>query len=97
MKRLILGVVAAAAVACSLPAQAGSMNTSWYRARLHNGVANNHYPVGTRLLISYHGRSVVEGTGPFVRGRSLDVSKQIASHLGFIKQGTARLEVIALK
>jgi len=63
--------------------------------------ANRTLPFGTRLHLTNprNGRSVVvriNDRGPFVRGRSLDVSKGAAVALGMIGQGTAELEVAQL-
>ena len=47
--------------------------------------AHKSLPFGTCLLVSYHGRSVqvrVNDRGPFVRGRSLDLSRGAARVLG---------------
>jgi 3D (Asp-Asp-Asp) domain-containing protein len=49
------------------------------------GVANRTLPCGTRVTISYDGRSVVatvDDRGPFVYGRSLDLNQNTARALG---------------
>lgn len=56
--------------------------------------AHRTLPFGTRLLVSANGRSVVvrvNDRGPFVRNRSLDVSRGAARALGMIGSGTARV------
>lgn len=58
--------------------------------------ANRTLPFGTRLHLTNtrNGRSVVvriNDRGPFVRGRSLDVSRGAAVALGMIGSGTANL------
>lgn len=58
-------------------------------------VAHRTLPFGTRLHLSYNGRSVdatVNDRGPAAwTGRQLDVSKGVATRLGFLGQGTACL------
>jgi rare lipoprotein A len=47
-----------------------------------------------------NGRSVVVTVidrGPFVRGRIIDVSRRAARELGFLRDGTARVRVEALR
>lgn len=60
--------------------------------------AHRSLPFGTRLRVTnpQNGRSVIvriNDRGPFVRGRGLDVSLGAAQVLGFVGQGTARLEI----
>jgi peptidoglycan lytic transglycosylase len=60
--------------------------------------ANKTLSFGTRLRVTnpQNGRTlrcVVRDRGPFVRGRSLDVSRAGAEALGFRRQGVARLRV----
>ena len=78
-------------------AVAETMVTSHYKARAPEIAAHRELPIGTRLLITNArtGRSVriVIGTrGPFVRGRSLDISHQLAEELGFGKSGVLPLQ-----
>ena len=59
-----------------------------------NTAAHKELPLGTKLRLSYRGRSVVvlvNDRGPFVPGRDLDVSEAVASQLGFHDRGVARL------
>lgn len=61
--------------------------------------AHKTLPLGTKLLLSYRGRHLVCTVcdrGPYIRGRSLDLSRAGARVLGFIRQGVARLEVLVL-
>jgi rare lipoprotein A len=88
----------ASLLALSGGALAQTVTSSWYSARASNHVASNEYPVGTRLRLynTRNGRTaegVVAGTGPFIRGRRLDVSRQLASRLDFIHAGTAQITV----
>lgn len=51
---------------------------------------------GTRLRVTYRGRSVVvrvTDRGPFVRGRCLDLSKGAAARLGMLRAGVARVTI----
>ena len=62
--------------------------------------AHRTLPMGTRLLISSGGRSVVvrvNDRGPAAwTGRSLDVSKGAASRLGLLQRGTGHVHVTVL-
>jgi rare lipoprotein A (peptidoglycan hydrolase) len=60
--------------------------------------AHRTLPFGTRLRVinPQNGRSVIvriNDRGPFVRSRGIDVSLGAAQMLGFVGQGTARLEI----
>lgn len=51
---------------------------------------------GTKLRVTYQGRSVVVvvlDRGPFVRGRSLDLSTAAARKIGLTKSGVDRVRV----
>ncbi|MEA3055085.1 MAG: rare lipoprotein [Actinomycetota bacterium] len=55
-------------------------------------VAHKTLPLGTILLVSYNGRSVVvlvNDRGPYVAGRVLDLSHGVASALGTVSSGVA--------
>jgi rare lipoprotein A len=55
-------------------------------------VAHKTLPLGTILLVSYNGRSVVvlvNDRGPYVAGRVLDLSHGVASALGTLSSGVA--------
>ncbi len=59
-------------------------------------------PFGTRVRVTNleTGRSVVlriNDRGPFVRRRIIDVSRRAAQALGFLRQGTARVRVQAVR
>lgn len=63
-------------------------------------VAHRTLPLGTILLISHRGRSVVvlvNDRGPFVGGRILDLSHGVADYLGTVHAGVApvRAEILA--
>jgi rare lipoprotein A len=82
----------------------GSMvRASWYGAESGNRTANGErfdggsmtaahrtLPFGTRLKVSYRGKSVtvrINDRGPFVAGRSLDLAKRAAAQLGLTAAG----------
>jgi rare lipoprotein A len=52
--------------------------------------AHRTLPFGTRLMVSYHGRSVqvvVNDRGPYVGGRELDLSRAAAEYLDLTRAG----------
>lgn len=64
--------------------------------------AHKTLPFGTRLRLTNPrtGRKahvVIKDRGPFIKGRSLDVSRGTAEQLGFVAQGTAELQVEILR
>ena len=78
-------------------AHAEMMVTSSYRAKAPHIAAHRTLPIGTELIITNQrngrsGRIVIGTRGPFVRGRSLDISDTLAKELGFGKSGVLRLE-----
>lgn len=88
------------------------MVASWYGAESGNRTANGEHfdgrsltaahrtlPFGTRLRVTYRGKSVVvriNDRGPFIRGRSLDLSRAAAAKLGMIHAGTGRVCLVRL-
>jgi hypothetical protein len=69
-------------------AHAEMMVTSSYRAKAPHIAAHRTLPIGTELIITNQrngrsGRIVIGTRGPFVRGRSLDISDKLAKELGF--------------
>jgi rare lipoprotein A (peptidoglycan hydrolase) len=61
--------------------------------------AHRTLPLGTRLLVSYGGRSVrvtVNDRGPHVAGYDLDLSLAAARKIGLIGPGTAPVQVTVL-
>ena len=79
-----------------LSAHSETMVTSHYRATAPHVAAHRTLPMGTRLIVTNprSGRSahvVIRDRGPFIRGRSLDISNSVASQLGFGKSGVPRL------
>jgi rare lipoprotein A len=64
----------------------------WSRLRI---IAHKTLPFGTKVQVRWHGRRVVGlvlDRGPFVRGRSFDLSMSMADRLGVTKLGKAVLE-----
>jgi rare lipoprotein A len=62
--------------------------------------AHRTLPFGTRLRVSYGGRSVVvriNDRGPFIRGRSIDLSAGAARALGMIGKGVAPVQILRLR
>lgn len=80
---------------------------SWYGSESGNRTANGEpfdgssmtaahktLPFGTKLRVSYRGKSVVvriNDRGPYVRGRSLDLSRAAAARLGLIPAGVGKV------
>jgi len=63
--------------------------------------AHRSLPLGTRVQVTNlrNGRSVVvrvNDRGPFIRGRTLDVSRAAAQRLGMVGSGTARVRIAPL-
>lgn len=60
--------------------------------------AHRTLPFGTRLRLTniLNGQSIIvtiQDRGPYVRHRSLDLSRAAAASLGFLREGTAMLNV----
>jgi rare lipoprotein A len=73
------------------------MVASYYAAPAPHIAAHPTLPLGTRLVITNprNGRSaqvVIRDRGPFVPGRSLDISRARARQLGITRRGVVRLE-----
>ena len=78
-------------------AQAETMLTSYYRAKAPHHAAHRTLPMGTQLIVTNprNGRTarvIISTRGPFVRGRSLDISHTVAKQLGFEKSGIVQLD-----
>lgn len=57
-------------------------------------VANKSLPFGTKLRLTYRGRSAVVPVldrGPFIAGRTLDLSRAVAAYLGTLPAGVVTL------
>jgi D-alanyl-D-alanine carboxypeptidase len=69
---------------------------SWYRSKYPTGTASNDFPMGTKLKVTNldNGKAIlvtVVSTGPFVRGRVVDLS--YTAFLKIATGGLARVEV----
>lgn len=80
---------------------------SWYGSESGNRTANGEHfdgsslsaahrslPFGTKLRVTFQGKSVVvrvNDRGPYVKGRSLDLSRAAAARLGMVRQGVGRV------
>jgi len=93
--------------------ECSQMRASWYGAESGNRTANGEHfdgtsltaasrtlPFGTRLRVTYQGKSVVvriNDRGPAKStGRDLDLSRAAASRIGMIAAGVATVEVCRL-
>lgn len=94
------------------PVHAGkcqNMVASWYGtesgSRTANGerftgesytAAHRSLPFGTRLRVTYQGKSVVvrvNDRGPFLKGRQLDLAHAAARKIGLTKAGVGKVRV----
>ncbi len=58
--------------------------------------AARHMPFGTKLRLEFQGRTTevtITDRGPYVAGRTLDLSRAAAEALGIIKLGHARVKM----
>lgn len=72
----------------------GATASGWHAT---DGVANLTLPFGTRVQFRYAGRSVVavvDDRGPYVGGRTWDLSQTTAAALGFDGVATVRYRVL---
>ena len=56
--------------------------------------AHRTLPFGTKLRVTYRGKSVVvrvNDRGPYIKGRSLDLSRAAAARIGLIPAGVGRV------
>ena len=61
--------------------------------------AHRTLPFGSRVLVTYNGRSVVvriNDRGPFTGGRVIDLSQAAAAELGLVRAGSGRVELALL-
>jgi rare lipoprotein A len=100
-------VLAFAQPVLAAPCAGRIVTASWYGAesghRTASGlrfdgsqwlVAHKSLPFGTKLRLTYRGRSVivpVQDRGPYIRGRTLDLSEAVARALGTKAAGAARV------
>jgi rare lipoprotein A len=104
---LLLAFSAARAEEARAPNTCTPMVASWYGTESGNRTANGEHfdgstltaahktlPFGTRLRVSYRGRSVVvriNDRGPFIAGRDLDLARAAADRIGMGTAGVARV------
>lgn len=56
--------------------------------------AHRTWPFGTRVRVTYHGKSVVvriNDRGPYIRGRSIDLSRAAAKRIGLVNAGVGKV------
>ena len=80
---------------------ATSMLTSFYKAEKPEIAAHKTLPFGTQLHLmnprnGNEADVIIHDRGPFIRGRSLDVSEQTAAQLGMTKAGVVDLQVTVI-
>jgi rare lipoprotein A len=105
--RVIIAAATLALALASSPARAEVCRASFYGsgARTANGerfvpsgltAAHRSPPFGTRLRVTYGGRSVevrVNDRGPFIRNRCLDLSTGAARAIGLTQAGVAAVTI----
>lgn len=72
-----------------------------FRPDLADNAASPVYPNGTILILSYPPTNKqvlvrVNNSGPYKKGRLLDVSRAVAEELGFKKRGVAKLKLTVI-
>ncbi|AHB48921.1 rare lipoprotein A [Hyphomicrobium nitrativorans NL23] len=70
-----------------------------HRPDLPDNAASPVYPNGTILLLEKNGTKLlvrVNNSGPYRKGRMLDVSRAAAEELGFKKKGVAKIKVTVI-
>jgi rare lipoprotein A len=91
------------------PAEAQTVSASWYfqGTTTANGekfyperltAAHRTLPFGTKLKVKYGKKQIVvrvNDRGPFIKGRSLDLSRGAAKALGL--QGVQKVEILAMR
>lgn len=88
---------------CATPGQCSKSKRTANGERFNpNGLTAAHktLPFGTRLRVTHNGKSVivrVNDRGPFVKGRSLDLSRGAARKIGCHGVCTVKVEVLGKK
>lgn len=104
--RLLLATILLLFTACS--ATAGDV-ASWYSSGHHtaNGerfhplgmtAAHKKLPFGTKVRVTYRGQSVVvriNDRGPFIKGRTIDLSLGAARAVGLTGVGPVTLDILS--
>lgn len=63
-------------------------------------VAHKSLPFGTKLRLTHNGKTIivrVNDRGPFIKGRTLDLSRGAAKALGCIKVGVCVVDMTIIK
>jgi hypothetical protein len=80
-----------------LPPSGRMVRASFYSAPSRSSFASRHTDWrGHTFAITYKGRTVhavCRDYGPFVRGREIDVSRDVAHRLGFVRSGVATVHI----
>lgn len=110
MKKSIIALVALLMLSSPSFAHQTILTSWYYEGRVTaNGerfnpdgltAAHRTLPFGTILKVTYKGKSVIvriNDRGPFIKGRSLDLSRGAAKALGCYKQGVCRVEIEVIK
>lgn len=100
---LLAMVIPAAAAEC----RGQAVTASWYGTESGSTTANGEHftgealtaahktlPFGTRLKVTYRGKAVtvrINDRGPFIKGRSLDLSHAAARRIGLTHAGVGRV------
>ena len=107
---LVVGVFALSLAVFQEDASADTQLASWYGPGLEGNVTASgevynygdytatslYYPLGTELLVTYGGYSVVvtvNDFGPYVAGRELDLSQSAAEAVGLTYTGADYVDV----
>ncbi len=110
---MVAGAFALSLVAVQDEARAEAMVSSWYGPGFEGAptasgefynygdltAAHPYLPLGTQLLVSYGGGSVVvtvNDRGPYVAGREIDLSQAAAETIGLTYTGTDVVDVQVL-
>ena len=86
----------------SAPREDGSVGVASYYGAAGLTAAHRSLPFGTRVRVTNtaNGRSVVvriNDRGPFIRGRSIDLSKSAAAAVGMTEAGLAKVRMEVLQ
>jgi rare lipoprotein A len=86
----------------SAPREDGSVGVASYYGAAGLTAAHRSLPMGTRVRVTNtaNGRSVVvriSDRGPFIRGRSIDLSRSAAHEVGMTEAGLAKVRMQVLQ
>ena len=86
----------------SAPREGGSVGVASYYGAGGLTAAHRSLPLGTRVRVTNtaNGRSVVvsiKDRGPFIRGRSIDLSRSAAQAVGMTEAGVAKVRMEVLQ